>query len=39
MKKFRNYANYDPVNFCEDLEGVDLSATREASVPWRPWER
>ena len=39
MKTFRNYANYDPVNFCEDLEGVDLSPTREASVPWRPWER
>lgn len=21
-------ANYDPVNFCEDLKGVDLSPTR-----------
>lgn len=38
MKTFRNYANYDPANFCEDLKGVYLSPTREASVPEREHE-
>lgn len=32
MKTSRNYANYDALNFCEDLKGVYLNPTHDASV-------